>query len=442
MKHQYTNVRQQDFLCKEPYVTKAKRHRESFCLNVKLIAGFLFSLTSLSYAQITPDVKGKKIDVQRRQELEKVLRESTNQITMVENRGQMPSSVLYSMTTNFGGLYVEKERLTLIALKAVLTDPKDPSQGISHYERQTVYVTFEGANLPLKATGLRQSPTAFNFWTDQGQASHVPGFGEVQVQDIYPGVSLRLYSQQNGQLEFDWIVNRAEDYKKIRMHMEGQEGIELTESGGFHLQSRFESLAFDVPESYQIIDGKKVPVKMKYTKADEKTVLFETADALVAGQPLVIDPTVLWATFFDGYAACDSYLFATVSDPCNQVYCAGRTKASINSIYFGGGTAGYDNSFNTGTECCILYTFAADGKTIVYYTYFGNSLTPADMDRFENGRIIVVGMRAGKNGGGGPGTIPTAGVVGTAWSNNTNLGGYFFCGSGNMLLCLRFAGSI
>ncbi|MBL7813085.1 MAG: T9SS type A sorting domain-containing protein [Bacteroidetes bacterium] len=413
---------------------------KSFFLSAALIVGCALNLTVPVLAQKAPELTRKNLDPQRKKELEKVLRESTNQITMVENRGQMPSSVLYSMTTNFGGLYVEKERLTLIALKGVLTDPKDPSQGISHYERQTVHVTFEGASLPLKATGTRQSPATFNFWTDEGQASHVPGFGEVEVQDIYPGVSLRLYSQQNGQLEFDWIVNSAEDYKKIRMHMEGQEGIELSEAGGFRLKSRFESLAFDVPESYQVINGEKVPVKMKYAKADDKTVVFETADQIVAGQPLVIDPTVLWATFFDGYAACDSYLFATVSDPCNQVYCAGRTKASINSIYFGGGTAGYDNSFNTGTECCILYTFAADGKTIVYYTYFGNSLTPADMDRFDNGRIIVVGMRAGKNGGGGPGTIPTTGVVGTAWSNNTNLEGWVAIFSADLATCYYASG--
>lgn len=402
----------------------------------------LFSLFYLNglHAQKDQKINREVVTESQKQKMTEVLKASGNKITMLENKGQLPSKVLYSMTTNFGGLYVEKDQITLIALKGVPENANMPSSGTSHYERQTVHITFEGGTKNMTAAGKNQSPTMFNFWTDEGQASNVASYGEVFVENVYPGIDLRLYSQEDGSLEFDWILERAEDFHKIRMHMEGHEGIELNKKGGFKLKSRFEALSFEVPESYQMINGKKIPVNMSYTKVDDNTVTFRLDGEMAMNEPLVIDPTVLWATFFDGYAACDSYLFATTSDECNRVYCAGRTKATINNIYFAGGTGGYDNSFNAGTECCIIYTFSADGKQIEYYTYFGTSLTPADMDRFDNGRIIVVGMRAGKNGGGAPGTIPTAGIVTPAWSNNTNLGGWVAIFSADLATCYYASG--
>ena len=48
-------------------------------------------------------------------------------------------------------------------------------------------------------------------------------FNEITLRNVYEGVDLRLYSSENGILEFDWIVAKAQDYGKIRLALTGQE---------------------------------------------------------------------------------------------------------------------------------------------------------------------------------------------------------------------------
>lgn len=333
------------------------------------------------------------------------LKKSSGKIWFQENKGQMPGIVQYAFNTNFGAVYIENNAIVLKASKVHEADEELGKFKLdSNYtENQWIRITFEGGAEKLNVTPANKIVDNINFFTSptpEGFVYGVKAYSELFINDVYPGVDLRLYSVGKGQMEFDWILERGADYSKIRMKTEGHEGIEIAEDGGFNFKCRFQTLSFRLPESYQFINGVKKNLTMKYG-SNGNTLFFEPNAEIQADLPLVIDPTVLWATYMD--ESDNDYLFASESDNCGRVYLAGRCRASAATSYLQGAT-GYDNSYNTG-DVAILYIFSADGDSIKAFSYFGSNTTPADMDLFPDGRVLVAGSMRGKSGG-TAGSIP------------------------------------
>ena len=65
----------------------------------------------------------------------------------------------------------------------------------------------------------------------QNAVTSVGSYEEITLKDVYKGIDLRLYSQEKGQLEFDWIVWPGSNPDKIRMKFEGQKNYTLNTNG-------------------------------------------------------------------------------------------------------------------------------------------------------------------------------------------------------------------
>ena len=60
--------------------------------------------------------------------------------------------------------------------------------------------------------------------------THVPQFGRLRYQNVYPGVDLVFYGN-NGRLEHDFVVQPGGNYRAIKIRYEGQSSIHLTPEG-------------------------------------------------------------------------------------------------------------------------------------------------------------------------------------------------------------------
>ena len=155
---------------------------------------------------------------------------------------------------------------------------------------------------------------------------------ELTLRNIYDGVDLRLYSADQGTLEFDWLVAHAQDYSKIRIAATGQDGTVFGDDGSATFKLRYQNLSFKIPESYQVIDGVKQVVDAKMVAGDYPgEIRYAIAGDLVTDPPLVIDPNVAWATYFDlndtsATNAFDSYLFAVAVIRTARIVRDGRRK--------------------------------------------------------------------------------------------------------------------
>lgn len=318
------------------------------------------------------------------------LRKTQNRQRFIENKGQMPKAVSY---------YTDNENISFVITdnSIRMTSTKKGEVGTrQRIENHAVDLVFAGGN-PLHPQPVAGNLITYNYFISQeNQHSNISSFGELMIPGIYDGVDLRLYSNEAGQVEFDWLVTNPEDFRKIRMKFNGQDYLRANSEGGLNLGLRFADMELSIPESYQVVGKEKKKVHMTF-RVDENEAAFSLAknEKLVSGAPLVIDPLISGATFFDGgntsiSSSTDGYAIGI--DGCGGIIAAGLTVSQVTSAYVSG-SVGYDQSFLnglSGTGHGMIFRISGSG-VCTNFTFFGTNTQIECLKIFPNGRIIVSG---------------------------------------------------
>lgn len=311
-----------------------------------------------------------------------VVRKSTNKIWFEQNAGQFSSDVLYGFRTSFGSMGVYQNKLRISAVQK--NEGDDQAQ-------QIVDITFPGSTQNWTVVPKEQSVVKGSYNNVNGQSINPTIFNEITLKNVYPGIDLRLYSGDKGALEFDWLVAKASDYKKIKMNFDGQDNIIKDQQGNIVLDLRFQDINIVIPETYQMIHGKKKLFETTMYANDNNTTLsYALTGHVQPDAPLVIDPVMQWSTYFDNNeVAFDEYAYSIHIGANDEVYVGGLTNRVISASYMSGVSAGYSAS-NVGTEA-IIYRLNPNGTAITAWTMTGagSSNRPADMGIFPDGRVLV-----------------------------------------------------
>ena len=355
-----------------------------------------------SAAALTPTAgaPAQLTDVQRAA-IQSVVRDSTNQIYFEKNAGQYPVGVQYGFRTNFGAMLVYADHLRIISNQ---TDAATGAVGV-----QAVDISFTGSAGNWDIVPGGQSAVTGAYQQANGNALQPGIFNELTLRNVYAGVDLRLYSAQNGVLEFDWIVGQAKNAGQIRIAVSGQDGLTFNSDGSATINLRYQNLTLKIPESYQLINGQKQIIGSRMVAGNSPgEIRYELTGKIVADAPLVIDPNVQWATFFDlndGATPFDSYAFA-VAGNANGVYVAGWVREIITNGSFGNYmevNAGF--SQGTAINQNYIYRLSNDGLHITAWTNTGrtndnsgavnqklNGATVdevVDLELFPDGRVLA-----------------------------------------------------
>ena len=169
----------------------------------------------------------------------------------------------------------------------------------------------------VKLTGGDLLPGKFNHY--QGSDPNrwragLPTYGAVVYQQAYPGVDLKFYGQ-GPQLEYDIIVHPGANPSQVRFRLEGIKSLAVTPAGDLAVTlPGGEQFLQKKPLVYQEHEGQRVPRKGKfkvYPRGAAWEYGFEVA-AYDRNQPLVIDPVLIYSTFFGG--SSDDYGYKIAVD--------------------------------------------------------------------------------------------------------------------------------
>ncbi len=327
-------------------------------------------------AQVINSVASQPNPNYKKDLVQDALKKSKNSISFIENLGQWPSEIKYYGSSATGNLIVKSNEVKFCSVK-----PNEQENGPVSIDNgvQTWGITFENSNPNCQVVNASALPTSYNYFVGNDPntyKSNVRSFGEVIMKDLYPGIDLRLYSQGEFQLEFDWIIQPGADFNNIKMTFKGQDKLYIDKQGKLITKLRFDDVKFGIPESYQVIDGIKKPVDFNFSiSSDQKSVIFKTKDAIDNKYALVIDPDLKWGTYFDNSAASfDDYVYAVDIDNSGNVFVGGATNQSISTSYLAFSLYGYDSIYN-GAQDGILYKIKSDGTQILAVTYFGSTAT-------------------------------------------------------------------
>jgi hypothetical protein len=229
-----------------------------------------------------------------------------------------------------------------------------------------VTMSLAGGNRQARASARRELPGVSNYLIGNDPSrwvTGVSGFGEVEYRGVYRGVDVVYYGNQQ-KLEFDFVVAPAASSDGIALAFDGASGVSVDPGGDLVIATDGGNLVQYRPDIYQDVQGARRAIRGGYVIRRDGTVGFRLGK-YDRRLPLIIDPTLSYATYLGGV---------------NQERGNGVAIDSIGNVIVAGAT--YSPDFpvlnavqpqQNGSGDAFVVKLNPDGNAIVYSTYFGGT---------------------------------------------------------------------
>lgn len=332
-------------------------------------------------------------------------------IDFIENKGQWNSPFLYKAETGKGDVYLQPNGFTYIIGASSNNDL------LSLYHHGAIVtppvlnfhayrVVFENANKP-QINADKPATYYFNYFHGKDSSrwkTNIHPFRVVDYKKLYDGIDMHI-SSQNGNMKYEFIVAAKADPSVIKMRYRGQDNMSL-KKGNLIINTSVGDVTELKPYVYQYINDTRVQVRCNY-KLNDNVISYEFPDDYDKSVPLIIDPTVVFATFSGSKA--DNWGYTATYDEHGNfyngglvhiTYSAGTPPVPLDSFdivtagafqtTYAGGTTSAGNNYESDIS---LVKYNSSGSTVIWATYLGgsNNEQPHSMvvDTFDN--LIIAG---------------------------------------------------
>lgn len=349
-----------------------------------LFTAVVFQLLGQHYAQAHPTTNNTPLE-------------------FVENKGQWNAPFLYKTTAGGSDFYLEKNGFTVMLgandngekiHKAKLGQLKDYQLKFHAYK-----VVFVGA-LEAEVKGSKQQKYYHNYYLGNDKSrwkEKIHPCLNVDYHNLYDGVDLHIASAE-GKIKYDFIIQPSYSPDVIRLRYDGADRLKIKDE---HLQvfTSIGTVEELKPYAYQYKDGRQEEVACKY-KLDGNQVSYAFPKGYDASRPLIIDPTIVFATFTG--STSDNWGFTATYDNQGHLYAGGNCSGAgyptnVGPSYAGGGSGGGNGG--TYPSDITITKFDRNGATYLYSTYIGgaDNEQPHSMIVDAAGNLVVAGRTYSSN---------------------------------------------
>jgi gliding motility-associated-like protein len=343
------------------------------CSSVKTTGAIKPDLTSAPGPEknisLTKEEKEKK-KAKAKEQLQKM------EVSFRKNMGQWEEQILYK-GKNSG--------INLSFMKAGLSYGFGRGEG-KKYEQLVWNEYFDGMNEEVNISEENRSNSSISYiiGTEEGKNktfANVPDFNEITYRNVYNNIDVKYYANQSSgsELEKDFILKPGSDINNIRIRFDGIKGLSVDKKGILSVKNAWGTLREYIPSSYQIINGKKKEINVKYKLNDLNCYGFDICGIYDPSKDLVIDPVVLdWATFagpknigpgqpgFTGEEK-QAVLNDLVVDQAGNTYATGWSQTSFPT------TVGAFQTGNAGQYDVMVFKLNPAATALVWGTYIGTT---------------------------------------------------------------------
>jgi hypothetical protein len=314
-------------------------------------------------------------------------------VWLYPNRGQWEGDFSHKIPIQKGDIYINKSSITY-----QFHDIDLHHKSTSSYPAHAVEQVFVNAQASNKTTEAFPSTFQSNYFLGNDQSkwySGVSAYQQVEKQEIYPGIHLKLETTQQT-LKYSWVVLPGADPSAIKWRYDGANNVSITKKGGLKVSHSLGYFTESKPVAWVIKNGRKIPVACDF-ELKNNTCSFRLKANNFSNDTLIIDPSLTFSTFTG--STTDNWGFTAAPDEQGNLYAGG--------ISFGIGypvtTGAYDLTFNGGTGSfqidVAISKFSPNGTNLIYSTYLGGSgnETPHSIVTDTNGDLYVLGATSSAN---------------------------------------------
>jgi PKD repeat protein len=305
-------------------------------------------------------------------------------------------------------------------------DLKQVQAGTEEKECMVWNLKFKGANANpiIIAEGKEDSRTNYLLNADiDKQQLNVPDYRMIRYNELFNNIDLRYYSSGK-KLKYDYVIHSGGDISQIQMACEGIEKLTINEPGQLEITTQWGTLVEELPESYQIVNGKKKLVKIDYKLIDKTTFGFAAKEHYNSSIPLVIDPVNLAYCTMIGSDAGNGYIADIAIDAGGNLYGVsdegGGSYPTTPGVYSnnvpfpagGPGSWGYNVyvfKLNPAGTALVWATFLSTGRQ-------NNTSDEKAIAIDATGNVYIAGGTCPSCGGGGGVLITTPGAYDTSYN--------------------------
>ena len=238
----------------------------------------------------------------------------------------------------------------------------------------TVQMKFVDANGQARIRGDAELPGKMNYLIGNDPSqwhTSVPLFAKVRANEIYPGIGVVYYGNQQ-KLEYDFEIAPGADPDAIKIRFDGVDKIAVNAQGELILNLNRGEICQPKPVIYQMANGARHEISGGYRLMDAHTVAFAIG-SYDHGLPLVIDPVLSYSTYFGGNNG-ESAWAVTVNTNDGSIYITGQT-FSTQFTNWPVPAGAYQTNYHGGTQSGDVFVARFDslGTNLIYLTYLGGS---------------------------------------------------------------------
>lgn len=274
-----------------------------------------------------------------------------------------------------------------------------------------VDVEFLNPSAAMQVTGRGVSPFYRNFYnhiTGPQGITCVRNYEEVVYNNVWRGIDLVFrtikHSDGNYYPEYRFIVQPEGDLSDIRLQYRGMEKMQIAPDGSLELHVSLGHV-FETQPVILNVDGS---IRQTARFQLKNNILTFSGIERKKHETIVIDPTILWSTYWGGTAK--DLTDEIEVDAQGNCYVTGRTRSVVNYA-----TSGAYLTVHQGGNDVPLMKWAPDGN-LVYATYYGGKKNEIGfniaVDPYNN--IWIGGHTFSTQGIATPGALQTFFVTGNS----------------------------
>lgn len=306
----------------------------------------------------------------------------------VKNNGQWHEDVMYKAGLQGGAVFFTKQGFRYSFYDAARLNSlhlhKDATEG-AMIDAHAYDVAFINSSASA-VEGVHTTPFYHNYFLGSDSAkwaARVPAYTEVGYSELYPGISMEVYSKGTS-LKYDLVAAPGSNVSQIQMRFDGVDPY-INEQGDVVIKTSVNELKELAPYAYQVIDGIETKVPCKYQLTDG-VLSFIFPDGYDPYKELVIDPVLEYATYSGSTG--DTWGYGSAYDVSGSFYVLAQAWATGFPVT----TGAFQLSYNNRDIAINKYNNA--GSSLEFSTYCGGTDKdfPTAIKVGAGNRVVLTGF--------------------------------------------------